>query len=105
MLKLQDDKLYDADKNATKLHTQFRYVKNYCTDEKIAQWKKDHVSTANRWVEIFKHLDKNDCEYTEMAKIIEYILCLPGTTASVERIFADVNKTWTPEKRVWVSKH
>ena len=51
-----------------------------------------------RWVEIFKHLDDQSCDYKEMAKIIEYILCLPGSTASVERVFAEMNKTWTEEK-------
>ena len=33
-----------------------------------------------------------------MAAIVEYILCLPGSTASVERVFASMNKTWTDEK-------
>lgn len=49
-------------------------------------------------MEIFNHLNNVDCEYKEFAKIVEYILCLPGTSAAVERIFSAVNKTWTSDK-------
>lgn len=98
MLKLKADRLYDADNNAAKLHEQFIYVKKYCTDDKIQQWKKDKFSTVKRWIEIFKHFDANDTEYTEMAKVVEYVLCLPGTTASVERIFNMVGQNWTNER-------
>ena len=34
----------------------------------------------------------------EVAKIAEYILSLPGSTASVERTFSGMNNTWTNEK-------
>lgn len=98
MAKLNDLDLYDANENATKLHGQFRYVKNYCTDDKIKQWRNDKVSIPNRWVEVFSHLQAENCEHNEIAKLIEYILCLPGTTASVERVFSAMNKSWTNEK-------
>lgn len=98
MNKLSEFDLYDANENAPNLHTQFRYVKNYCTSDKIKQWKDGNVSIANRWVELFNHLNKVDCEYKEIATLVEYILCLPGTTASVERVFSAVIKTWTAEK-------
>lgn len=98
MLKLKADGLYDADNNAAKLHQQFIYVKNYCTADKIQQWKKDKVPTAQRWTEMFNHFEANDCEYTEIGKVVEYILSLPGTTASVERIFNMVGQNWTGER-------
>lgn len=98
MMKLREDGLYDADKNAGKLHDQFTYVKIYCTDDKIKQWKTDQVTTTGRWTEMFNHFENNDCEYTEIAKIVEYVLCLPGTTASVERVFSSVGRNWTKER-------
>lgn len=98
MKTLNNLRLYDANENATKLHGQFRYVKNYCTDDKIRKWRNDNTSITNRWVEVFNHLQAENCEYYEIAKLIEYILCLPGTTASVERVFAAMNKSWTSEK-------
>lgn len=98
MSKLSEHKLYDADENAGKLHTQFGYIKNYCTEDKIKQWRDGNISAVNRWKEMFNHLSVECCEYREIAKMVEYILCLPGTTAAVERLFSAVNKTWTEEK-------
>lgn len=98
MLKLEELNLYNAKENACKLHTQFGFVESYCPEDKIKIWRDDKMPIANRWVEVFGHLHNKNCEYTEIAKIIEYIFCLPGTTASVERVFASVNKSWTSEK-------
>lgn len=98
MIFLQAKNIYDAEKNATALHTQFGYVKNYCSREKIQDWHQKKVPVADRWVEIFQHFDAEDCEFDEIATIVEYIMCLPGSTAPVERIFAVVNKLWTEEK-------
>lgn len=98
MSQLNEKSLYDANKNSAQLHKEFCYVKNYCSDNKIKQWNEQKLSITERWVEIFKHLDAQSCDYKEMAKIIEYVLCLPGSTAPVERVFAEMNKTWTEEK-------
>lgn len=98
MTTLEDLNLYDANENAAKLHCQYRYIRNYCTDDKIEMWKNNKVPIQNRWVEIFKHLQAENCEYKEIAMLVEYILCLPGTTASVERVFSAMAKSWTAEK-------
>lgn len=98
MKTLNDRKLFDAEENAAKLHIQYGFIKNYCTEAKIKEWRDGNVSTVNRWVEVFKHLNVQDCEYKEMAKLLEYVLCLPGTAASVERVFSGMNKSWTAEK-------
>lgn len=39
MNRLSDQKLYDAQTNATTLYKQLGYVKNYCTEQKIAEWR------------------------------------------------------------------
>lgn len=98
MTQLNSQSMYDADTNAAQLHKEYGYVKSYCTDSKIKYWNDEKISGTQRWVEIFKHLDKESCDYKEIAKIIEYILCLPGSTAPVERVFSAMNKTWTDEK-------
>lgn len=51
------------------------------------------------WVKIFNYLKNNDCKNIKFAINVEYILCLPGTKSSMERVFAAVNKTWTSEKK------
>lgn len=52
------------------------------------------VSTEARWVDVFNHMNRNDIPFEQFAHLIEYILCFPGTSASVERLFAEVNKIW-----------
>lgn len=67
MMNLSKHKLYDTE-NAAQLHTEFSYVKNYCGQQKLEQWRTDKVSVAMRWVEIFQHLMKEDCSYKQIAK-------------------------------------
>ena len=40
-----------------------------------------------------KHLD-----FQDFCNIVEFILCLPGSTAPVERIFSVMNSMWSKEK-------
>lgn len=96
MKQLQDYEILNA--RDSKVHEQHGHVVDYCTDTKIAEWRKNSASTVDRWVDIFKYLAKQEKDYTDFAEIAEYILCLPGTTASVERTFSSINKLWAEEK-------
>lgn len=78
MLKLSDDGLYDADNNATKLHAQFIYVKNYCTDDKIKQWKKDKVSMLNRWTEYLTILKRMIANMQKLRKLLNIFFVCQG---------------------------
>lgn len=89
---------FDRQGNSTSIFNQFGYVKNYYTDAKLAQWKDNNVPKEERWVEIFRHMNREDVPFKEFAYIIEFALCFPGTSASVERIFAKAKKIWTEEK-------
>ena len=40
-----------------------------------------------------KHLD-----FQDFCNVVKFILCLPGSTAPVERIFSVMNSMWTKEK-------
>ena len=40
-----------------------------------------------------KHLD-----FQDFCNVVGFILCLPGNTAPVERIFSVMNSMWTKEK-------
>lgn len=81
---------YDAAENSTKLDKEFRYVKNYCSETKIKRWNDANVPIPKRWIEIFRYLENEICEYKQMAKMVEIILC--RSTASVERDFTAINK-------------
>lgn len=89
---------FDSAANSSKIFQQFGLIKNFCTDDKLSEWKTNKMSTEKRWVEIFKHLDQHQLPYVEFSHLTEFILCLPGTSAPVERVFATANKIWTEEK-------
>lgn len=92
--------VYDTIQNdfEAKLHNQTGFLIDYCTAEKILDWREKNVPIPERWVEIFKHFHATHCGYDELSVIAEYILCLPGTNCSVERLFSATNLTWTSSK-------
>lgn len=81
-----------------KLHNQTGYLIDFCSTDKIMEWRTNNVPIADRWVQLFKHLHASNCEYAELSLIAEYILCIPGTNCPVERLFASANTTWTSSK-------
>lgn len=81
-----------------KIFEQFNYVKQYITDSQIEDWNKQSKSTDERWVDCFEKLQTRDVPFKEFSAILEYIFCIPGTSAAVERVFSAVNKIWTLEK-------
>lgn len=97
MLKMDQMNLIDANKQASILHSQFSNIKTYCSEDTIRKWN-EKSSVEDRWNEIFTHFSNEKIEFKEIAQVIEFILCLPGTTAPVERIFSAMNKTWTEDK-------
>lgn len=80
-----------------KVFQQYGYVKTFCSEEKLVDWRERKLATENRWVEVFKHMQAAEVPYLEFARIIEFVLCLPGTSAPVERVFSSVKKIWKTE--------
>lgn len=74
------------------------FLLRYTTDEKITHWKQNSVSVSNKWIEIFKAFSENNVAYTNVGKLVEYGLCLPGTNAATERVFTFMNSIWTSDK-------
>lgn len=89
---------FDLNANSSKIFQQYGFIKNYCTNEKISEWNTNKVSAECRWVELFKHMGQNQVPFEEFSYVIEFILCFPGTSAPVERVFAKAKKIWTLEK-------
>lgn len=88
---------FDLERNSSKVFDQFGYIKNYCTEEKLSEWRKKKMETEDRWVEIFQHLERAGLPFKEFALIVEFILCLPGSSATVERIFSMAKQKWKIE--------
>lgn len=77
---------------------QYGYLKRFLAEEKLQEWASKKASTENRWVEIFCYFQKQSIPFEDLSSIIEFALCLPGTSALVERTFSAVTKAWTREK-------
>ncbi|KAL4108051.1 hypothetical protein QTP88_018308 [Uroleucon formosanum] len=84
--------------NDTALFDQFMLTLQYVTQEKIDEWNLEKKSTDQRWVCIFKYFKEKDIQCDKMIIIVEYVLCLPGSNASTERVFSHISKIWTKEK-------
>lgn len=80
------------------LFDQTNYVRTYVSSDKINEWSQKQTSSDQRWVEIMQHFKTHHIAHNEIASIVSYIYCLPGTSATVERIFSLMNNIWSQEK-------
>lgn len=81
-----------------KVHNQSGALIEYCTEDRIMEWRARDITIVDRWVEMFKHMYSNHFEYDELSVMVEFVLCLPGTNSTIERLFSSVNVTWTDSK-------
>lgn len=88
---------FDFTANSSALFEQYGYVKNYCSADKLASWHSNRMPTDERWIEIFQHMEAQHVPFDALATILEFILCFPGTSAPVERIFSHAKKIWKNE--------
>lgn len=42
---------FDVNANASQVLDQFGFIRKYCTDEKLKEWKDKGLPTDERWVE------------------------------------------------------
>lgn len=77
---------------------EFTCILNFVTDDTILKWNNEKVDTSKIWVKVFSHFKEKEIPRDLMSNLIRYILCLPGSIASIERVFSQMNKIWTKEK-------
>ncbi|XP_060847841.1 uncharacterized protein LOC132927347 [Rhopalosiphum padi] len=80
-----------------KLFDEYNHVA-HVIQVKIIEWKHCSKKVTEKWCDVFKILEKNQISFNNFSAIIEYSLAIPGTNASVERIFSLTNVLWTDEK-------
>lgn len=88
-----------------KLFDEISIIKIILQDNKIKknkQLEEKNVeatsSVVNLWVELFKMIKTNGSECENFEKLMEFIFCLPGSTAPVERVFSLMNNVWSPDR-------
>lgn len=64
--------------------------------ENYEMWK--NICSEEKLVKLFNYLNKKSIFLPNIFKIIEWIFCLPGTSAPVERIFSTMNNIWSEER-------
>lgn len=58
----------------------------------------NEASYSEKWVQLFTHFHKQHIEVPNFKKIVEFAMCLPGTSAPVERIFSQMKKMWSDDR-------
>jgi hypothetical protein len=61
-------------------------------------WNEENIPVSDRWVQIFSEMGEKRLDFQDFYNIVEFILCLPGSTVPVERIFSVMNTMWSKEK-------
>lgn len=85
---LQEESLFDD----------YCHVKLYATENKVMEWNRANCKVADRWKEMFAHFKKEHIHYSDMESLVSFCLTLPGSNASVERVFSQMNSLWTSER-------
>jgi len=70
-----------------------RHMSERCKEE---SWQ--NASLEQKWVEMFKKFEKKRIRVSNFQKLVEFIFCLPGTSASVERIFSVMKSMWSERR-------
>lgn len=64
----------------------------------IQCWEENCTPVDHRSVEIFGHFSKKQIPFNHLLRMISFVYCFPGTSETVERVFALIKKIWTAEK-------
>lgn len=72
---------------------------------KVKAWKEEEIKTKkkitseDKWVQLFCHFKEKDILAPNLKLILQYIFCIPRTSAPVERNFSLMNNAWLDERR------
>jgi hypothetical protein len=67
--------------------------------------KKYQIPIEWKWQAIFKVFQKTDISCTNISKMVEFAMSLPGTSAPVERVFSIMGNIWSAERGKTSSIH
>jgi flagellar biosynthesis component FlhA len=79
-------KILDEDE----LFNEFSRTKNEMSDCNT-NWN----TSVERWSEVFEFLQSEGISLRNIHTILEFSLAIPGTSASIERVFSITNALWT----------
>jgi hypothetical protein len=50
-------------------------------------WNKENIHVSDRWVQFFSEMSEKRLDFQDFCNTVEFILCLPGSTAPVGEYF------------------
>lgn len=56
------------------------------------------LTTVEKWQSVFDVLKKTNIAYNNLAKVVEFAMCLPGSSAPAERVFSIMGNLWCAER-------
>ncbi|CAH1971900.1 unnamed protein product [Acanthoscelides obtectus] len=80
--------------NQDELFDEVSLIRTNVTEDKIVDWNSRNISTEDRWLEVFQ----KESALKNLKILCEFVFCLPGTSASLERLFSNINNYWSPDK-------
>jgi hypothetical protein len=89
-------KILDEDE----LSDEFSHITNI-SKNKMSDWNTNLITTAERWSEVLEFVQSKgiSLRYIYIYIILEFSLAIPGTSASIERVFSIV-RFYQGSKRV-----
>lgn len=82
---IRDDELFD----------EITYLLSFLSNKTEEFW---NLPVGLKWINICEYFKMNHIQYTNLMKLSQLIMCLPGSNAPVERIFSTMNLIWTDQK-------
>jgi len=70
-----------------------KHMSECCKEE---SWQ--NASLEQKWVAMFKEFEKKRIRVSNFQKLVEFIFCLPRTSAPVERIFSIMKSMWSESR-------
>jgi hypothetical protein len=64
----------------------------------MSDWNTNLIIIVERWSEVFEFVQTEGTSLRNIHIILELSLAIPGTSASIERVFSITNALWTDEK-------
>ena len=74
-------------------------VKNYnSASDRKERWKNTTISYEQKWTQLLQAFKDKDIPISNFQKLVEFVFCLPGTSAPVERTFSTMKNMWSDDR-------
>jgi hypothetical protein len=79
------------------LFNKFSHITNVSTN-KMSDWNTNFITAVERWSKVFEFVQSDSISLRNINIILEFSLAIPGTSASIERVFSITNALWNEGK-------